>query len=252
MLVVLTTIGAGLLDYVFKARAVAAHPGGADLVRFFAIFYTAIGVITFLVQIAFSRLSLEKFGTRRHYRQPSGYRRPWQCRWNYVPGLGATAVARGSESVLRSSLFRSGYELFFAAVPVRHRRGIKPILDVGFERIGDMLGGLLISALLLVPEPGDSVDAGICGDHGSDRRLDFPTASSRLCQSVGNEPVEPVHSHRNIRYPRQHDTRALCRRSAIRFELQSKDLDWFWPSSPKLRIPLYSAWRTSDRAIPRS
>jgi ATP:ADP antiporter, AAA family len=149
VLVVLSTIGAGLLDYAFKARAVAAHPGGADLVRYFAIFYTAIGVITFLVQIAFSRTSLEKLGLAGTIGSLPVTVAIGSVAGIFVPGLGATAVARGSESVLRSSLFRSGYELFFAAVPVRHRRGIKPILDVGFERIGDMLGGLLISALLL-------------------------------------------------------------------------------------------------------
>src|SRR5262249_3579416 len=70
----------------------------------------------------------------------------------FIPGVGATAAARGGEAVLRSSLFRSGYELFFSAVPAGHRRRIKPILDVGFERIGDLLSGVLISVLLLTGE----------------------------------------------------------------------------------------------------
>src|SRR5262249_28342195 len=45
--------------------------------------------------------------------------------------------------------FRSGYELFYAAVPAKYRRGIKPILDVVVERLGDVLGGILISMFLL-------------------------------------------------------------------------------------------------------
>jgi len=65
------------------------------------------------------------------------------------PGIVTAGAIRGSEAVLRSSLFRSGYELFYAAVPSRKRRETKPILDVGFERAGDMLGGMLISILLL-------------------------------------------------------------------------------------------------------
>jgi ATP:ADP antiporter, AAA family len=149
LLVVLTTVGAGLLDYVFKARAVAAHSNGADLVRFFAIFYTATGVLTFLVQIALSRLSLEKFGLAGTIGSLPSAVAVGSIGGILVPGLGAAAVARGSESIFRSSFFRSGYELFFAAVPVRQRREIKPILDVGFERIGDIVGGLLISILLL-------------------------------------------------------------------------------------------------------
>jgi ATP:ADP antiporter, AAA family len=149
VLIVLTTLGAGLLDYVFKARAVAAHSGGADLVRFFAIFYTTAGVMTFLVQIALSRLSLEKFGLAGTIGSLPFAVANGSFGGILMPGIGATAIARGSETVLRSSLFRSGYELFFAAVPKRHRRGIKPILDVGFERIGDMFGGVLITLLLL-------------------------------------------------------------------------------------------------------
>src|SRR5262249_11317868 len=66
------------------------------------------------------------------------------------PALGTASLARGSEAVLRSSLFRSGYELFYAAVPSRDRRETKPILDIGFERFGDMLGGVIISILLLI------------------------------------------------------------------------------------------------------
>jgi hypothetical protein len=149
LLVTITTIGAGLLDYAFKARAVAAHSGGADLVRYFAIFYTVIGVVTFVVQIVFSRPSLEKLGLAGTIGSLPAAVAIGSVGGILIPGLGATAAARGGEAVLRSSLFRSGYELFFSAVPAAHRRRIKPILDVGFERIGDMLSGVLISVLLL-------------------------------------------------------------------------------------------------------
>jgi ATP:ADP antiporter, AAA family len=149
ILVMVTTIGAGLLDYAFKARAAAAYSGGADLVRYFAIFYTVIGVITFLVQIAFSRPSLEKLGLAGTIGSLPVAVAVGGVGGVLVPGLGVSAAARGGEAALRSSLFRSGYELFFAAVPASHRRRIKPILDVGFERIADILGGVLISVLLL-------------------------------------------------------------------------------------------------------
>src|SRR5262249_12533109 len=66
-----------------------------------------------------------------------------------IPVLSSAVLARGSENVLRSSLFRSGYELFFTAVPRVQRRKIKPILDIGFDRFGDLLGGVLISTLLI-------------------------------------------------------------------------------------------------------
>jgi hypothetical protein len=54
--------------------------------------------------------------------------------------------------VLRNSLFRSGYEVLFTPVPRDNRRAAKPIVDVGFARVGDLLGaGLVQAALWLVP-----------------------------------------------------------------------------------------------------
>jgi AAA family ATP:ADP antiporter len=148
LLLVMTTISAGLLDYVFKARAVAAHQNGTDLVRFFAIFYTSIGVVTFLVQIGISRFALEKLGLPRTVGSL-----PFATAFAGVaglafPGLASATLGRGGESILRSSLFRSGYELFFAAAPPHQRHQIKPILDIGFDRLGDILGGMLISIML--------------------------------------------------------------------------------------------------------
>jgi hypothetical protein len=149
MLLVSATISAGLLDYVFKARAVAVHQNDADLVRFFAIFYTSIGVITFLVQVGVSRLALEKLGLPRTVGSLPFATAFAGFAGLVFPGLTSATLGRGSESILRSSLFRSGYELFFAAAPRHQRHQIKPILDIGFERLGDILGGVLISIMLL-------------------------------------------------------------------------------------------------------
>jgi ATP:ADP antiporter, AAA family len=135
---------------VFKVRAAAAHHGDADLVRFFAIFYTAVGVITFLVQIVLSRPALEKFGLAGAIGSLPFATAVGAVGGIILPALSSATVARSGEAVLRSSMFRSGYELFFAAVPRLQRREIKPIVDVGFERFGDMLGGLLITAILSI------------------------------------------------------------------------------------------------------
>ena len=69
-----------------------------------------------------------------------------------VPGLKSLTVARGSESVFRGSLFRPGYELFYIPIPESERRAAKSIIDVGFDRLGDALGGGFVRlVLLLVP-----------------------------------------------------------------------------------------------------
>jgi hypothetical protein len=60
-------------------------------------------------------------------------------------------AARGGESVLRGSLFRTGYEIFYTPVPAAEKRAAKSIIDVGFDRLGDAIGGGLIRLLLLLP-----------------------------------------------------------------------------------------------------
>ena len=60
-------------------------------------------------------------------------------------------VARGSESVFRGSLFRTGYEIFYTPVRAGEKRAAKSIIDVGFDRLGDAIGGGLIRLLILLP-----------------------------------------------------------------------------------------------------
>jgi hypothetical protein len=60
---------------------------------------------------------------------------------------------RGSEAMVRSSLFKSGYEMLYAAVPRRERQATKAILDVGVERLGDLLGALLLTVIAWAASP---------------------------------------------------------------------------------------------------
>jgi hypothetical protein len=64
------------------------------------------------------------------------------------PGLLSVGFARGIQSALRSSLFRSGYELLYAPVPHVEKRGAKTIVDVGFDKLGDAFGGAVIRVVL--------------------------------------------------------------------------------------------------------
>jgi ATP:ADP antiporter, AAA family len=64
------------------------------------------------------------------------------------PGLFSIGFARGAQSILRSSLFRSGYELLYAPIPHAEKRAAKTIVDVGFDRLGDAFGGGLIRVIL--------------------------------------------------------------------------------------------------------
>ena len=151
-LVLLGTMAAELIDYVFKARAVETFGSGEALLRFFAVFYAAVSVVTFVVQTAVSRPVLEKLGLAFTTGTPSVALFVSGIVGVFVPGLESAMVARGSELVFRSSLFRAGYELFFTPIPPEEKRAAKSIIDVGFDRLGDALGGgVLRMVLMLAP-----------------------------------------------------------------------------------------------------
>ena len=147
-LVILTsTMGAGLLDYVFKARVSAAYLDGEELVEFFALFYTAIGVATFLVQLILSRVAVEKLGIAGTVSSLPASLAIGSIGALVLPGVPAASAMRGSEAMVRSSLFKSGYEMLYAAVPRRERQATKAILDIGVDRMGDLLGALLLGGI---------------------------------------------------------------------------------------------------------
>jgi ATP:ADP antiporter, AAA family len=147
LLILSSTMGAGLLDYVFKARVATAYPNGDELVSFFALFYTAIGFGTFLVQLILSRVAVEKLGIAGTVSSLPLSLAFGSLGGLILPGLPVAAVMRGGEAMVRSSLFKSGYEMLYAAVPRRERHATKSILDIGVDRMGDLLGAILLSAI---------------------------------------------------------------------------------------------------------
>ena len=149
ILVLAATVAEAMLDYVLKSEASAAFTSSATLIRFFAIFYTGISLVTFLVQAAFSRYSLQQFGlTGTISSMPLAVAAGGVVTLVW-PGLLTTAFVRGLQSILRSSLFRSGYELLYTPVPREEKRGTKVLVDVGFDRLGDAVGGAFIQLVLV-------------------------------------------------------------------------------------------------------
>jgi hypothetical protein len=151
-LVGLGTISAGLLDYLFKVQAVAAFGNGDSLLRFFAVFYAVTSLVTFIVQTSWVRLILERFGLGATAGTPSMAILLGGAGALIAPGLESMAVARGGESVMRGSLFRSSYEVFYTPIPPSEKRAAKSLIDVGFDRLGEGIsGGAIWRALLLSP-----------------------------------------------------------------------------------------------------
>ncbi|TMQ13530.1 MAG: hypothetical protein E6J90_28420 [Deltaproteobacteria bacterium] len=147
VIVVLGAIAAGAMDYVFKADVVAA-PSHHGLLRSLAIFYTFTSVITAIFQAIVCGPLLTRLGAPR-----SVASLPVAITGFSVFALalrihGVAAIARGAESVTRNSLYRAGYELIYAPLPEDHKRPAKVVLDVGADRLGDLLGAQLVGLIV--------------------------------------------------------------------------------------------------------
>lgn len=147
-LVLLGTCTAALLDYLFKLGAAISIGKGPALVRYFAIYYTACQILTFLMQAFVARVAAERLGVARSV-----------ASLPVTVGLGATAAllvpvypfvvgVRALEVIMRGSLFRSGYEFLYTPVPPADKRAVKTIIDVGFDRLGDAVGAGAVQLMI--------------------------------------------------------------------------------------------------------
>jgi ATP:ADP antiporter, AAA family len=151
-LVLFGTTSAALLEYLFKARVVQTFGPGDNLLRFFALYYAATSVVTFVLQSMSSRAVLEKFGLGVTSSSPSIALLAGSIGGLIAPGFTSLLVARSAESIFRGSWFRTGYELFYTPIPAAEKRAAKSVIDVAFDRLGDAVGGGLVRvALMLAP-----------------------------------------------------------------------------------------------------
>jgi AAA family ATP:ADP antiporter len=148
--VLLGTTSAALLDYLFKAQATETFGRGDQLLRFFALYYAATSVLTFIVQVSSARPVLERFGIALSAGAPSLALFAGTAINLLLPGFASLTAARSAESVFRGSLFRTGYELFYTPMRAEEKRAAKAIIDVGFDRVGDAIGGSLVRLMLLL------------------------------------------------------------------------------------------------------
>lgn len=145
---VIVTIAAALLDYVFKAGVTEVVKKPDDLARLFAVFHGVVGILTALLQWTMGRWALQHFGLARTLASLPGAVIAFGVAAIVAPGIGTYVALRGAENVLRNSLYREAYEVFYTPLLAAERRATKTIIDVGVERFGDVLGGLAVMAIL--------------------------------------------------------------------------------------------------------
>ncbi|HEX5432008.1 MAG TPA: hypothetical protein VFW83_08585, partial [Bryobacteraceae bacterium] len=150
-LVILAAMAATALDYLFKAQASLIFAHGAPLSRFFSIFYTAASLLTFTAQVGLSKPWLRRFGPGRTVAALPATVTGVSLASAIFPGTIAIIGSRAIELVLRGSLYRSGYELFYTPMPAGEKRSVKSMIDIGAERLGDGLAAALVQLMLELP-----------------------------------------------------------------------------------------------------
>jgi len=148
LFVVLTSAGSAILDFLLKSNATASFGGGPGLLRFFAVFYGSVQVLSFLAQTR-SGAAVQRLGIGGTMTALPGGVGVASAVALILSGWPIITAVRAVEAVLRNSLFRSGYELLFVPMDPLERRRAKTMLDVVCDRTGEAAGAGLVQLFLL-------------------------------------------------------------------------------------------------------
>ena len=151
LLITLGAIGSAVLDYLLSAGAAARYHDSAALLSFFALFYMGVGLATFVVQSTIGQWVMARFGLATPVAAAPSAPLLSAVLFILLPAPIGLVLLRAPEAVLRNSLFRAGYELFYTPLPKDDKRSTKTIIDVGFDRIGTAIGGGLTLLVLMLP-----------------------------------------------------------------------------------------------------
>jgi len=150
LLVLFGTMAAAFLDYAFKVQVKTGFGPGPRLGSFFAFYYTALSLVSFVLQAFASRAVLEKLGLAAAMGAPSMAVIAGGAATLFGPVLPAVIATRGGEAAFRGSLLRSAYEVFYTPISPEDKRAVKAVVDVGVDRTGDILGAGSIQILLWI------------------------------------------------------------------------------------------------------
>ncbi len=136
------------LDFAIRAGAAGEFDSGKELIRFFGFYYTAVGVATFLMQTTLTQKVIARFGIGTAMASMPVMVVVTGGAALISPVLAAFVALRGTTSVLTNSVYRTGFELLYTPLPLRLKRPAKPVVDVGGDGLGDVLGAGLVLAII--------------------------------------------------------------------------------------------------------
>jgi HEAT repeat protein len=150
VIVFIGTTSAALVELLFLTAAREEFGAGPDLLRFFALFHTATQASVFLLQVFLVRFALERGGIGLNLAALPAALGAGAGAALFFPGPVSLGLARAAEFIVRGSVFRSGYEVFYAPVPPAEKRAAKSLIDVVCDRLGDATGSVLFQSALAV------------------------------------------------------------------------------------------------------
>ncbi|HEY0468278.1 MAG TPA: hypothetical protein VGC79_28975 [Polyangiaceae bacterium] len=148
LLVACTAAVSAFGDFALKQAAAARFTNLESLVRFFAVFYTAAALGSFLIQVLVSRRLLDAIGVGRTLSVPPLFSIVLGGVSLFAPSLVTIGAMRGSDLALGPSLYRTAFEPLFTPVAAASKRRSKALIDVVFDKGGETVASGLILALL--------------------------------------------------------------------------------------------------------
>jgi len=146
--IALAAMLSALVDYLLKAEAVAHFGKGPPLVRFFGLFYSGTALSAVLIQALLGRVALARLGLGGSVASHSAIVAVASMLGFVLPLPWRGLLPRGLDVVVRSSAFRTGYELLYTPLAEATKRSAKSVIDVACDCAGKGAGAMLI--LLLV------------------------------------------------------------------------------------------------------
>ena len=149
LLVLAGAIMQALLDWLLSAHATRELGKGPSLLAFFALFNMVVGLVSFALQTGVARRLLEWRGLAAAVKT-----QPLAVALFTIPALllhiplVPIVALRGAEAVVRNSIYRSAYELFYTPLATAKKRATKTIIDVGADRIGTTIGSIALLAII--------------------------------------------------------------------------------------------------------
>jgi MFS family permease len=151
LLVLVLALVDAILDFALKSEAASRYSGREALFGFFSSYAALVGLGTFLSQLALARPALIGLGLGGTLALQPGTTFVLAVIGLFHPTVLTVALARGGTSSFRDSLFRSAYELLYTPLPTALKRQAKAVVDVVFDRVGTILGSLVVLAAGLLP-----------------------------------------------------------------------------------------------------